>query len=287
MIAPNTSTRSIERRPEFADLLKEDVFFSTGSGTGVEESLNGWFDTLMLQSGIRTPPKVWLSLCLVSSVALGGLALVTTERVLLSVIAGMTGLLIPVLVAQVSRARRQSAMSLQLPPMAEELSRVARTGRNLEHAFLTVAADTPAPLGDELRISARRIEMGLDVATATRDLVDRTGVSTLAMLTAAIAVNQETGGDLIQVLERMAISVRDRLHFVARQRAATISSRLGAIMMATVPVLVVGFYSFRDPDYLNRLLSSNWGRLSFWGGLVLQLTGGLLAFRILRRSSRI
>jgi tight adherence protein B len=107
------------------------------------------------------------------------------------------------------------------------------------------------------------------------------------MLTAAIAVNQETGGDLIQVLERMAISVRDRLHFVARQRAATISSRLGAIMMACVPVLVVGFYTFRDPDYLNRLLSSNWGRLSFWGGLVLQLTGGLLAFRILRRSSRI
>lgn len=287
MIAPNPSLRTIERRPEFADLLKEDVSFSTGAGTGAAESLNRGFDALMLQSGIRTAPGIWLGLCVVAGITLGGTVLVISERPFLAVIAGILGLIMPLLLAQTLRGRRQAAISLQLPPMAEELSRVARTGRNLEHAFMIVAADTPVPLGEELRISARRIEMGLDVASATRDLVSRTGVTTLAMLTAAIAVNQETGGDLIQVLEKLAISVRDRQHFVARQKAATISSRLGAIMMVVVPVLVVSFYMFRDPDYLTRLLSSNWGRISFWGGLVLQLVGGLLAYRILSRTARL
>lgn len=95
---------------------------------------------------------------------------------------------------------------------------MAGSGRNLQQSFVLVAADTPAPLGDELRLCARRMEMGLEPSEATRDLVERTGVTALTMLSSAIAVNQETGGDLIVVLERLSTSVRDRLHFSSRQR---------------------------------------------------------------------
>ena len=174
----------------------------------------------------------------------------------------------------------------QLPAMAEELARAAQSGCNINKSFQLVAADTPSPLGDELRLSARRTEMGMDLATAVRDLPLRTGVATLTMLTSAIAVYQDTGGDLITVLERLATSVRDRLHFVSRLRAATIASRLGAIMMVMVPILVVSFYLFRDPLYLEKLLNSFWGRLSLWLAIGLQIVGCTIVFRILSRSAR-
>lgn len=286
MIAPNPTLMSLDRRPEFSGLLKDDNQFARGDSDGIGESFNGWFDTLMIQSGIRTSPSLWLGLCLLSSLALGGAVFVVTERPFVTAAAALIGLSIPMIGASIARSRRQKAIMEQLPGMADELSRCARSGRNLEHSFMLVAADTPSPLGDELRISARRMEMGLDVGSAVKDLAARTGVSTLTMFTSALTVHQDTGGDLISVLERLATAVRDRLHFVARQRAATIASRMGAILMVVIPVLVMSFYLFRDPNYLTSLTGSFWGRLSLWTAIVFQVVGCLLVFRILSRSAR-
>jgi tight adherence protein B len=286
MIAPNNTLSTLERRPEFAGLLKEDTAFARGDSQGIGESVNGWFDSLMIQSGIRTTPAVWLGLCALSALLLGGGMFVATERPILSAIFAVVGLLLPIGLAVSMRLRRQKLIMDQLPGMAEELSRCARSGRNLEHSFMLVAADTPSPLGDELRVSARRMEMGLDVGSAVKDLSARTGVTTLTMLSSALAVHQDTGGDLISVLERLATAVRDRLHFISRQRAATIASRMGAFMMVVIPFLVMGFYLFRDPDYLNSLLNSFWGRLSLWTAVIFQIVGCLMVFRILSRSSR-
>ncbi|MEY3226412.1 MAG: hypothetical protein RLZZ536_1031 [Planctomycetota bacterium] len=285
MIAPNPELRSIPRDVAFAGLLKEEIGFSEGTG-GTADAVNGWFDSLMLQSGIQTAPSVWLGLCILSGIASGGLFFVLTDRLVMSSVTAALGLLLPIVYALVLRSRRQAQIMQQLPLMSEEMARFARTGRNVEHAFMMLAADTPSPLGNELRVSARRIEMGMDVGSACRDLVSRTGVTTLTMFTAALSVNQETGGDLIQVLERLSTAIRDRLHFVARQRAATISSRLGSVMMITVPVIVIGFYVARDPQYLDKLFASGWGRSSFWTAVVLQVVGSLIVFRILSRTSR-
>lgn len=286
MIAPNPTLSSLERRPEFAGLLRDDTTFARGDSAGIGESVNGWFDTLMLQSGIRTTPGVWLGLCVLSALGLGGTLFVLTEQPFVTAVAAILGLAVPVVLAMALRSRRQKSIMNQLPGMAEELARCARSGRNLEHSFRMVAGDTPAPLGDELRISARRMEMGLDVGSAVKDLAARTGVSTLTMFSSALAVHQDTGGDLISVLERLATAVRDRLHFVSRQRAATIASRAGTILMVGFAGIAVVFYLFYDPNYLSKLLDSYWGRLSLGIAVFLQITGCLLVYRILSRSSR-
>ena len=286
MIAPNHPLPTLERRREFAGVLREDQQFATGSGTGVSESVNSWFDRLMIQSGIRTSPVIWLGLCLLSSLSLGGMALVLFERAIPVVFFTIAGLLLPVGNAIVLRNRRQSAIMAQLPGMADELARSARAGRNLEQSLMLVAGDTPTPLGNELKVSVRRMEMGLDAASSVRDLADRTGVSTLTMFSSALSLHQDTGGDLIMVLERLATAVRDRLHFVARQRAATVASRWGAAMMVIIPMFVMIIYTVWYPDYLARLTDSSAGRISLWLGITGLLVGSFFVYRILARSAR-
>ena len=286
MMTPGDTIQAIQPRPEFRDILKQDVRFATGQDDSVSESVNGWFDGLMLQSGIQTEPSMWLMLCALSGLAIGGATFVALEQFLPTVLATVIGLAVPMIIAMVLRSRRQKTIMDQLPGMAEELARAARAGRNVEHSFMMVAADTPSPLGDELKLAARRTEMGIDLASAVRDFPERTGVGALTMLTSAISVHQDTGGDLVRVLERLATAVRDRLHFVNRLRAATVASRLGAIMMLIIPPLVMTFFLFRNPLHLQELLASFWGRLSLWIGIVLQIVGALLVFRILRQSTR-
>ncbi len=126
----------------------------------------------------------------------------------------------------------------------------------------------------------------MDLGSAVRDLTDRTGVNTLTMFSSAVGLHQDTGGDLILVLERLASSTRDRLHFVNRMRAATIASRLGAILMLVVPPLVVLFFTLNRENYIADLIGSFWGRLSLGLAIALQIIGGLIVVRILKRSAR-
>ena len=226
---------------------------------------------------------VWLGLCLLSAVAFGGMTMILTDRGIPAAFLAVMGLLLPIGLAIYLRNRRQTAIMTQLPGMADELARSARAGRNLEQSLLLVAGDTPAPLGDELKVSARRMEMGLDVASSVRDLADRTGVSTLTMFSSALSLHQDTGGDLIMVLERLATAVRDRLHFVARQRAATVASRWGASMMILIPFVVMMIYTVWYPNYLTQLTDSSWGRRSLWFGITGLLTGSFFVYRILAR----
>ena len=285
-MSADTTLQPIRSRPEFADILRVDETFADQSASPGAERINGAFDRLLLQSGLRVLPSVYLGLCLLSGLALGGTLWVITESGLAAGFLFLVGMIIPVLAAVILRSRRQKAIMEQLPAMAEELARTARPGRSVESAFRIVAADTAAPLGEELRLAARRADMGLDLASAVQDLPQRTGVIALTMFTSAIALHQDTGGDLIQVLERLAAALRDRLHFTARLRAATIASRLGTMLMILVPVGVLLFYGLRDPLYFSQLLSSFWGRLSLGLAITLQVTGCVLAWQILKRSSR-
>lgn len=286
MVAHGPAISAAANTRSFQGILKEDERFSSGQNAGTSDAINGSFDRLMLQSGIKTPPTVWLLLCVVLALALGGVVFLITERIFPACLGAAIGVLFPIGVAAVMRSRRQKLIMEQLPGMAEELSRAARTGRNVENSFRMVAADTPSPLGDELRLAARRTDMGLDLSNAIRDLPERTGVATLTMFTSAVSVHQDTGGDLIVVLDRLAASIRDRLHFVNRMRAATIASRLGAVLMIVVPPLVILFHSLRQPGYLDALSTSFWFRLAFWTGVILQCIGAFFVFRILKQSSR-
>lgn len=273
-------------QPAFSRILKEDVRYASDRNEGAANRVNGWFDQMMLQSGIKTTPHLWLLLCVLVACSLAGFAWLISESLPTTAVFLSVGMVTPILVASALRSRRQQKILEQLPATAEELARAAQGGRNLVSSLSTVAADTPAPLGDELRLAVRRCEMGIDPGTAVSDLPNRTGVAALTMFSSAINVHQDTGGNLIQLLERLATATRDRLHYASRLRAATIASRLGAIMMLVIPPLVVLFYVFRDPMYLERLMDSSPGRWSIGAAIFLQFIGAFFVFRILKRCAR-
>jgi tight adherence protein B len=170
--------------------------------------------------------------------------------------------------------------------MVDELARAARTGRSLEHCFAMVADDTPAPLGDELRTSSRKMQMGANISEAVRDLPTRTGVVSLSVFATALSVHHQTGGDLIHVLERLASTIRDRLTFLGRLKTATTASRATALLMIILPPAILAFFMFRDPTYFDSLMSSSWGRNVTLFAIFLQIVGSIWIVRILRNSQR-
>lgn len=286
-MASNFASHPISPRPEFAGILKNDEFFSRNPDAhNAGERINGWFDRLMVQSGIETTPTVLLMLSIVAAVGFGGAADVVRDNGLLTAIASLFGAFVPIGVTLVVRARRQTAILKQMPEMVGELARAARTGRSLEQCIEVVAEDTPAPLGSELQLCRRKLQMGLGVGEAFAELPERTGVVSLSIFTMALTVHQQTGGDLVSVLDRLARTIRDRIGFLGRVKAQTIASRATAVLMLLLPPFILAFFGFRDAEYFRKLTESQWGLTTVLIAVALQVVGSVWVLRILKATRR-
>ena len=278
--------RPIAAQPNFSGILREQERFAGEDDDAMSNRLNSSFDRLMIQSGLEISPATVILLCLLSSIIVGGLILVFQENLFSATIGLVIGSVIPLLFVMFARMSRQRLMTQQLPGMIEELARSAKTGRSIDQCCAMVADNTPAPLGPELRICARRMQMGEDIATSLKDLPERTGLVALNILVTALSVHQTTGGDLVMVLDRLAQTIRDRLLFLGRLRAITIGSRWTAILMLALPPIIILFFTLREPTYLNQLLSTYWGKFMTITAVILDLVGSVLVLSILRGSQR-
>ncbi len=280
------SSDLITSNPEFAGILREQETFAAGDTDDIGNRINSWFDLLMIQSGIGLAPSMVLALCMCSGVALGGMAFVYQEDFLIAAMAGLLGFVAPIIIATLMRARRQSVMMNQMPPMIDELARAAKTGRSLEACLQVVANDTPSPLGGEIRRCTDRVALGLPLAAALDELPMRTGLVSASVLATALGVHRETGGDLVRVLERLSTTIRDRIQFQGRLAAATAASRAVAILMIALPPGILVFFMLKDPNYLQTLTASSWAsRLTFLA-IVLQVIGSIWVLRILSTSKK-
>lgn len=285
-MAATTYPTAIQPRPEFAGILKDQDQFGTGRDVDTADRINSWFDTLMLHCGWGLSPTVVLLLCILSAITCGGVMFVIQENLLTTAFAGMLGFLVPIGAAMWARSRRQTQILQQLPAMLEELARAAKTGRSVEQCLQLVATDTPAPLGSELQLVSRRVDMGVTLNDAMADLPYRSGLMTLNLLRTTLVVQQQTGGDLVTVLNRLSRTVRDRIQYLGRLRAATAASRATAILMVLIPPAVLTFFVIRDPAYFAKLFSSPWGRNATLLAVALEIIGALWVFRILQDSQR-
>lgn len=280
------SSATAEPRRDFSGILKDRETFGSGRQADTADRINTWFDTLLLQTGWDLPPAMVLMLCICSAITVGGLIFVIQENFLTTAFAGALGLLLPIVVAMIARSRRQNQIMQQIPAMLEELGRAAKTGRSVEQCLQMVAADTPTPLGTELRLVSSRLKMGMPLRSALADLPHRTGLMTLNLMNTTLTVQQQTGGDLVTVLNRLSQAVRDRLLFLGRLRAATAASRATATLMIVLPPAILVFFLLRDPDYFDNLMGSVWGRNATLIAIGLEMIGAVWVLRILKRSQR-
>lgn len=281
-----SATSQIEPLPAFADILRDQELFGSKDRDGVDNSINTWFDSLMIQSGIGVGPSIMLFLSALCGMTLGTLVLILQENPLSAIMMTVIGFMAPVLVVMGIRQRRQKQLMALLPAMIDELARAAKTGRSIEQCWDLVADDSPEPLGSELKECSRRMTMGEDLGQAIRELPYRTGLVTLNILVTALTVHQMTGGDLVSVLERLSETIRDRLLFLGRLRAATVGSRATALLMLGLPVAIVVFFTFRDPMYVDKLMASDMGRKITLGAIVMEVIGSVFILRILQNSQR-
>ena len=173
--------------------------------------------------------------------------------------AGIGLIVAPALVGlylSITRRRRIERFAQQLPDSLDIIVRGLRVGHPFSSAIELVAREMRDPIGTELGITADEMTFGQDVVTAVSNLYRRVGQEDLVFLAIAVSVQSQTGGNLADVLARLASLMRERVTMRLKIKALSAEGRLSGWFLSAMPFILFGAIQLVATDYFGGLKGS-------------------------------
>jgi tight adherence protein B len=209
--------------------------------------------TMLGQSGLPLTPArlAWLSL----GGALVGAVLGLFVNGVVMAAAGFLGLgLAPLLYVRQRQKARHDRFLMQLPAAFDLMARVLRSGHSVPQAFQSVADSFEPPIAGEFAHCQEQQNLGLLPEVTYRELARRTGVLEVKIFVMAMMIQRQTGGNLSEVLERLAALVRERVRLRNHVRTLTAEGRLQAVVLLVLPPVMFFVMRFINRPYADVLL---------------------------------
>jgi tight adherence protein B len=191
---------------------------------------------------------------------------------------------IPLLYIRFRRTRRLNAFISQLPFALDLIKSSLEAGSSLSRSLQSVVQEFGDPLGAEFRTVLEQTRIGLPLPRALEGLLKRVPEEDLRLLVVAVRVHDEIGTSLALIVGRLAEIVRMRQRLRLQIKALTAQSRMGGVIIALLPVLVLGAFSLIQPGYAGSLFSDPAGVRILKFATVLDVMAFITIRRMLRLS---
>jgi tight adherence protein B len=252
---------------DYSELAKEAAAQDEGTPTWA-----GRFQGMVEQSGLNLTPRQLLFWMAGVGLLMGILAGLVFQSFLVGGIVAIIGCVLPFFYVRYRQTSRLSKLLSQLPDAFDLMARVIRAGQTMSQAMLAVANEFDAPIAGEFSYSYEQQNLGLPSDIALRDLARRTGLLEIRIFVLALLVQQQTGGNLAEMLEKLATVVRERFRLLAKIRALTAEGRFQALILLALPPAMFLLILVLNRNYAKILLEYPWMLV---GIFVSELAGAL------------
>jgi tight adherence protein B len=181
-----------------------------------------------------------------------------------------------------ARHRRLRAFEKALPYAIDMMARSLRAGHSTASAIDIMAEGAPEPAKTEFAEVFRQQNFGLPLRDALLQLLDRVPSQDLRVMVTAIVVQRETGGNLVEVLDRCVFVIRERQRIQGEIRVQTAQGRLTGWILTGLPVVVMLLINVLDPGYSKPLFHSDLGHKLLWLCVALISLGAFFIDRIIK-----
>jgi tight adherence protein B len=208
----------------------------------------------LVQTGLRLDRNLLL-LCVLaaSAILFGGLGLVFGYGLTALATATLFALAFIVLFLRIARQKRISRFAELLPDSIDVIVRGLRVGYPLPAALDLVAREMPDPVGTEFGMTSDEIAFGQDIRTAVENLYRRVGQDDLLFLIMAVNVQNQTGGNLAEILTGLSRLLRNRSKIHLKVRALSADGRMSAIVLSLIPFVLFGLICLISPSYFGEV----------------------------------
>lgn len=202
--------------------------------------------------------------------------------IVMMVIFGIIAAAIPFVHVYWKRRKRFDQFLEHLPDALDLMSRSLAAGHAFSESMHMVSTEMPEPIATEFRKTYEEQNLGLSLKLALDNLTHRIPLLDLRMCVTAVLIQRETGGNLAEILEKVAQTIRERFRIMGDLKTLTTSSRMSAWLLCGLPIFVTFAITFLNPEYMAVLWKDQRGHYLIGTALLLQVTGMLIVRKILR-----
>src|SRR5437879_6482022 len=168
---------------------------------------------------------------------------------------------------------RLNAFNKQLPDTIVLLSNSLRAGSSFLQSIELVSRESPSPMGSEMGRVVREVNLGLGMEEALSNMVRRIKSDDLDLMVTAIGVQQQVGGNLAEILDTIAFTIRERIRIKGEIRTLTAQGRYSGYLVAFLPIAIATPLNLINPDFMRPLLTELIGQILLAVGGVMQAIG--------------
>ena len=192
---------------------------------------------------------------LLAGIAFVGLSIGTqTEVKLRAAISVAIGIAAVYLWVNQKAKKRLSLIEEQLPDSVELMVRSLRVGHPLVSAIQIVAKESEDPIATEFGIIADEAAYGREVGEALKEMAERLDMQDLRFLSVAVTIQQQSGGNLAEVLAGLAKVIRARFRLFRRVKAITAEAQWSGKFLSAFPLGALLFILVKDPNYYDGVM---------------------------------
>jgi tight adherence protein B len=238
--------------------------------------LGARMNLVLLHSGLNWGAAKWLVFTVASLAAglfLGSLTPPQPVKAWVVGAAGLVAALAPTLIVLRARAKRLDQFIEQFPEALDFVSRSLRAGHAFSIGLEMLVADSPEPLGGVFRNVLNDLHLGAPQEEAFAKLNMLVPMVDVRLFSAAVLLQQETGGNLSDILSKLALIIRERFRLKGQVKAVSAHGRITALVLLIMPIIVAVMMYISSPAYLNVLFVDPLGRMLLIGSIVAQAVG--------------
>jgi tight adherence protein B len=193
-------------------------------------------------------------------------------------VGGLIGFMLPRMWLNRRKNGRLNAFNKALPDTITLIANALRAGSSFLQAIELVVRESRPPISTEFGRVIREVNLGLPFDQALENMVRRVRSDDLELMATAISIQHQVGGNLAEILDSIAYTIRERVRIKGEIRTLTAQQRLSGYVVGFLPIGLAGFLFIAAPGFMDPMFQNPPAVLGLPAGVVILLIGGFMMF---------
>lgn len=253
----------------------------------------GWLDRLLqrtnfaekmaldvARAGVPLRVAEYIFIRWLCAMLLASLLMAMGQMWIVALVIGVIGSFLPKFYLKYLRQRRVKKFMSQLLDAITLIANSLRSGYAFAQGIELVTKEMPAPIAEEFHQVLVEMNLGSSAEEALNNLVKRVPSYDLDLMTTAVVIQRQVGGNLAEVLENIAHTIRERIRILGEVRSRTAQARFSGYVIGLLPVFMMGAISLLSPGYMKDMFASPIGILMLVGAFTMEFFGFMVMKRL-------
>jgi tight adherence protein B len=198
----------------------------------------------------------------------------------LAIICSAAGAALPFFYLRHRQAARKKMFEAQMLDAVTLISNSLKSGYSFLQSIDLITRELPPPVCEEFAKMLQEIKLGMAFEQSVKNLVERVDNADIDLVMTSVIIQREVGGNLSEILDKIAVTIRERVRIKGQVRTLTAQGRLSGVILVLLPVILAVVMYLISPDYIGILFKESVGRMMLSAAAVSEVLGMLIIRKI-------